>query len=66
MLPASIVLPNVKYFDPAEALCDDKSCYAKLQNKLLYSNGGKNPHLSVDGELMLGAMLGRIISDDMD
>ena len=54
--------PKVKYFDAAEALCDENFCYAKIDNKLLYSNSGKNPHLSVDGELMLGSMLGDLFT----
>ncbi|MEQ3694530.1 MAG: acyltransferase family protein [Thalassolituus sp.] len=54
--------PSVNFFDTADVLCDENFCYAKLQGMLLYSNSGKNPHLSSDGELLLGRRLGSLIS----
>jgi len=44
--------PSVSTFQPANYLCDDKVCKARLDNKLLYRD---NNHLTYDGDLYVGA-----------
>ena len=44
--------PDVKVFDPYKYFCDEEYCYAKRNNKILYSFDGA--HLSVDGAYWIG------------
>jgi peptidoglycan/LPS O-acetylase OafA/YrhL len=44
--------PAVSTFQPAKYLCDEKTCKARLDDKLLYRD---NNHLTYDGDLYVGA-----------
>ena len=43
--------PQVKVFDTYKHFCDDNYCYAKRNNKILYSFDGT--HLSIDGAMWI-------------
>ena len=50
--------PSVKAFRVSDLLCDSEKCFGKKNGKLMYSNGGKNPHLSTYGSNYVGGALG--------
>ncbi|ELI8071302.1 acyltransferase, partial [Yersinia enterocolitica] len=45
--------PEVRYFDPSKYICDEKYCYAFIDNKFLYMTTGDNSHLSNNGSELL-------------
>ena len=55
--------PSVISFDTAKFLCNDSVCFAKKNNKLLYSNGGENPHLSTEGSIYVGGKLAETLME---
>jgi len=55
--------PQVKVFDPADALYDEQYCWGKKNGKLLYSTYGSNSHLSVDGSKFVEQYLAPLIMD---
>jgi hypothetical protein len=45
--------PNVNFLYPSNRLCDDKFCYAKIDNTIYYRD---DDHLSYEGSLKMGQL----------
>lgn len=45
--------PNVKFLYPSNHLCDEKFCYAKIENTIYYRD---DDHLSYEGSLKIGQL----------
>ena len=43
--------PQIAWFDASTALCDDKTCRAMIDGRLMYRDTN---HLSYDGDLLVG------------